>query len=66
MELGCIFHSVIIGIGMGVIVNDRHLVATLMIALTVHQGLEGLSLASVLALTPFSRTKRVLMLLMYR
>lgn len=31
MELGCIFHSVIIGVGVGVITGDRQLVVVLMV-----------------------------------
>eukprot|EP00775_Hariotina_reticulata_P007796 gene7796-7993_t len=65
MELGCIFHSVIIGVGVGVITEDRHLVITLMVALAVHQGLEALALGSVLALTGFHALKKVAMLLLY-
>jgi zinc transporter 1/2/3 len=65
MELGCIFHSVIIGIGVGVVTNDRGLVITLMIALAIHQGLEALALGSVLAATSFSLVKRVVMLFLY-
>lgn len=65
MELGCIFHSVIIGMGVGVITNDRQLVVTLMIALAIHQGLEALALGSVLAITAFSQFKRVAMLFLY-
>lgn len=65
MELGCIFHSVIIGIGVGVITEDRHLVITLMIALAIHQGLEALALGSVLALTSFAKIKKFSMLLLY-
>ena len=65
MELGCIFHSVVIGVGVGVITGDRQLVVVLMIALIVHQGLEGLSLGTVLALTPFSRLKKALMVAAY-
>jgi zinc transporter 1/2/3 len=65
MELGCIFHSVIIGVGVGVITNDRELVITLMVALAIHQGLEALALGSVLALTTFSYVKKVLMLFLY-
>jgi zinc transporter ZupT len=34
-------------------------------ALIVHQSLEGLSLGSVLALTPFSTAKKVAMVLFY-
>jgi zinc transporter 1/2/3 len=65
MEFGCIFHSVIIGVGVGVITEDRQLVTTLMVALAIHQGLEALALGSVLALTRFSTTKKVVMLLLY-
>lgn len=65
MELGCIFHSVIIGIGVGVITGDKQLVLTLITALAIHQGLEGLALGSVLALTSFSTLKKVLMLFVY-
>lgn len=31
MELGCIFHSIIIGVGVGVITGDRQLVIVLMV-----------------------------------
>lgn len=65
MELGCIFHSVIIGVGVGVITSDRQLVIVLMVALIVHQGLEGMSLGTVLALTHFSRAKKVVMAVTY-
>lgn len=65
MEMGCIFHSLIIGIGVGVITDDRHLVVDLMIALAVHQGLEALALGSVLAVTGFTKAKKLSMLLLY-
>jgi zinc transporter 1/2/3 len=65
MELGCVFHSVIIGIGVGVITGDKQLVLTMITALAIHQGLEGLALGSVLALTSFSTIKKVLMLFLY-
>ena len=65
MELGCIFHSVIIGIGLGVMTDDRAMVVAMMIALAIHQGLEGLSVGSVLGMTNFSRVKKIIMLLMY-
>jgi zinc transporter ZupT len=45
--------------------GDRQLVITLMIALAIHQGLEGLALGSVLALTTFPTAKKVAMLLLY-
>lgn len=65
MEFGCIFHSVIIGIGVGAMTGDKHLVLTMITALAIHQGLEGLALGSVLALTSFSNIKKILMLFLY-
>lgn len=65
MELGCVFHSFIIGLGVGVITNNRELVVTLMVALAIHQGLEALALGSVLALTSFPAAKKIAMLLLY-
>eukprot|EP00882_Tetradesmus_deserticola_P002513 GHRQ01002675.1.p1 GENE.GHRQ01002675.1~~GHRQ01002675.1.p1 ORF type:complete len:375 (+),score=159.09 GHRQ01002675.1:202-1326(+) len=65
MELGCIFHSVIIGVGLGVLTESRSLIVTLMIALAVHQGLEALALGSVLALTSFPFIKKMAMLVLY-
>jgi zinc transporter 1/2/3 len=65
LELGCIFHSVIIGIGLGVMTGDRGMVITMMVALSIHQGLEGLSVGSVLGVTDFTRLKKTIMLLMY-
>ena len=50
--------SVIIGVGVGVITQDRQLVIVLLVALVVHQGLEGLSLGTVLALANFTRAKK--------
>jgi solute carrier family 39 (zinc transporter), member 1/2/3 len=65
MELGCIFHSFIIGMGLGVVVSGRGYVATMLGALTIHQALEGLSLGSVLARTSFSRLHQAIMVLTY-
>eukprot|EP00877_Chromochloris_zofingiensis_P006292 jgi/Chrzof1/1916/Cz10g26060.t1 len=65
MELGCIFHSVIIGVGVGTITGSQQLVVTLMIAIAFHQALEGLALGSVLALCDFSKLKKVAMLVLY-
>eukprot|EP00877_Chromochloris_zofingiensis_P010839 jgi/Chrzof1/6008/Cz17g00150.t1 len=66
MELGCIFHSVIIGVGLSTLTDDDvQLVVTLMIAVAIHQALEGLSLASVLALTNFTKLKKGVMLVLY-
>eukprot|EP00879_Flechtneria_rotunda_P002960 GHRR01003177.1.p1 GENE.GHRR01003177.1~~GHRR01003177.1.p1 ORF type:complete len:368 (+),score=84.80 GHRR01003177.1:176-1279(+) len=65
MELGCIFHSIIIGVGVGVLTSGRQLVIRLMVALAIHQGLEALALGSVLAVTGFHTIKKIIMLLMY-
>jgi zinc transporter 1/2/3 len=65
MELGCIFHSVTIGVSLGVMTDDRAAVVIMMIAVAIHQGLEGLSLGTVLAVTNFSKLKKTAMLLMY-
>ena len=46
-ELGCVFHSFIIGLMLGT-TTDYDSVATLMIALSFHQVLEGIALATVL------------------
>lgn len=64
MELGCVFHSVLIGLGLGVIVNDRHQAIALTIALCFHQFLEGVSLGSIMILG-FSLWKSALMVLAY-
>jgi zinc transporter 1/2/3 len=66
MELGCIFHSFIIGLSAGVITDDRNLVITYLVALTFHQSLEALALGSVLVLVQgFSTVKRLVMILTY-
>jgi zinc transporter 1/2/3 len=65
MEVGCIFHSVIIGIGVGVIVDDRSKVLALLLALTFHQLLEGVSLGSVVGMAGFSRIKSLFMVGLY-
>jgi zinc transporter 1/2/3 len=51
MELGCVFHSVVLGLALGVMTNAPHMVVTLMVVLAVHQAVEGLALGSVLAAT---------------
>jgi zinc transporter 1/2/3 len=65
MELGCIFHSVIIGVSIGVMTDSRMGVVVMLIAIAFHQALEGLSLGSVLSRANFSRLKQLVMLAMY-
>ncbi|WIA36391.1 hypothetical protein OEZ86_007705 [Tetradesmus obliquus] len=60
MEVGCVFHSVIIGISIGVTTNAPLLV-TLTAVMIFHQALEGLALGSVLALTQLSMLKKLSM-----
>jgi zinc transporter 1/2/3 len=60
MEIGCVFHSVVIGISIGVLTNTSLLV-TLAAVMVFHQGLEGLALGSVLALSQLSMLKKLSM-----
>eukprot|EP00198_Chlamydomonas_reinhardtii_P012740 XP_001702077.1 ZIP family transporter [Chlamydomonas reinhardtii] len=60
-ELGCVFHSLIIGVAVGVITEDVAQVRALLIALSFHQWLEGLGLGSVIARGGFSTLKAAAM-----
>ncbi|KAG2429753.1 hypothetical protein HXX76_010537 [Chlamydomonas incerta] len=60
-ELGCVFHSLVIGLAVGVITEDVAQVRALLIALSFHQWLEGLGLGSVIARGGFSRAKAAAM-----
>ncbi|PNW81418.1 hypothetical protein CHLRE_07g355150v5 [Chlamydomonas reinhardtii] len=64
-ELGCVFHSFIIGISLGVNTTDLVEVRALLIALSFHQFLEGVSLASVVLRGGFSTLKGAIMILTY-
>jgi len=65
MEFGCIFHSLIIGLSTGFIKNDSLLVV-MIIALSLHQGFEGIALGTILIKTKnFSKAKKILMLIVY-
>ncbi|GLC65813.1 hypothetical protein PLESTF_000346000 [Pleodorina starrii] len=64
-ELGCIFHSVIIGISLGVNQTNSREVRSLLIALAFHQWLEGIGLASVIVLGGFSVLKGAAMIATY-
>ncbi|KXZ44706.1 hypothetical protein GPECTOR_63g33 [Gonium pectorale] len=64
-ELGCIFHSFIIGLSLGVNQTDLTEVRSLLIALAFHQWLEGISLASVVIRGGFSTWKGAAMILTY-
>lgn len=51
MELGCVVHSITLGVALGVMTDSPRLVLTLMAVLAVHQAIEGLALGAVLAAT---------------
>ena len=65
MEAGCIFHSVLIGLGLGVTVLARRQVLALTLALTFHQMLEGVSLGAIVAASRFPGRKAVGMVAAY-
>lgn len=65
MELGCVFHSVLIGISLGVVVSGKTEVVILMVAISLHQFLEGLGLGAVVVAARFSRIKSAIMALSY-
>ena len=56
LEIGCVFHSVIIGITLGTVKihNEESQLITLLIGLCCHQFLEGLGLGAILASAKFS------------
>ncbi|KAG2485133.1 hypothetical protein HYH03_016120 [Edaphochlamys debaryana] len=64
-ELGCIFHSFIIGLSLGVNSTNLSEVRALLIALSFHQALEGISLASVINRGGFSPAKALAMVAGY-
>lgn len=61
-ELGCVIHSFLIGIALGVTVGDRNQAIALLMALIFHQGLEGVGLGSVVVKASFTMTKAVIMI----
>ena len=64
-EMGCIFHSFIIGLALGVNQTDLKQARALLIALAFHQWLEGVSLASVIINGGFSLWKGIAMVMTY-
>lgn len=64
-ELGCVIHSFLIGIALGVTVDDRNQAIALLVALIFHQGLEGVGLGSVVVKASFTMTKAVIMICTY-
>ena len=61
MELGIIFHSIIIGVGLGVL-DSTSSAQPLLIALCFHQFFEGMSLASYLQLSHPTKRLAIIML----
>jgi zinc transporter 1/2/3 len=64
-EMGCICHSFIIGLALGVNDKDLKQARALLIALAFHQWLEGISLASVIINGGFSLWKGIAMVMTY-
>jgi len=64
-ELGCVIHSFLIGLSLGVTVEGRSEVTALLIALCFHQCLEGIGLSSVLVKARFSLLKSLFMIFTY-
>jgi solute carrier family 39 (zinc transporter), member 1/2/3 len=63
-EFACVFHSFIIGVGLGVTTNKSTLI-TLMVALSVHQFLEGVSLGFVVSDAKLSTIKSLIFVVSY-
>jgi zinc transporter 1/2/3 len=63
-ELGCVTHSFIIGLALGV-TADRSQVVTLTIGLVFHQLLEAIGLGTVIIRANFSSLKSIVMLTTY-
>jgi zinc transporter 1/2/3 len=64
-ELGCIFHSAIIGISLGVITYDDSQLTALIIALVFHNLLEAMALGAFVTQANFSMVKKVFMVTLY-
>lgn len=63
-EFACVFHSLIIGISLGMI-HERSVVQKLTIAIACHQFLEGIGLGSMLSDAVVSKWKLVLFVVCY-
>ena len=68
LEASCVFHSVVIGVGIGAITDAPRLLATLTAAMAFHQLVEGAALGAVLAAVvapPLGRWRRAAMALVF-
>jgi solute carrier family 39 (zinc transporter), member 1/2/3 len=64
MELGCVFHSVIVGVDLGV-TTETSVLTPLFVALVFHQLVEGVSLGTVVAAARFTKAKSFVMAFAY-
>ncbi|KAF5840681.1 Zinc/iron permease [Dunaliella salina] len=64
-ELGCVVHSVIIGIALGIKDSNFPLARNVVIILCFHQLLEGIGLGAMVAIANFPKVKGVLLILFY-
>lgn len=66
MELGCVFHSLVLGLALGVMTDAPQLVLLLLVVLAVHQLVEGLALGAVLAAAQsMARLKKFVLAVVY-
>jgi zinc transporter 1/2/3 len=66
MELGCVFHSLVLGLALGVMTDAPQLVLLLLVVLAVHQLVEGLALGAVLAAAQrMARRKKFVLAVVY-
>ncbi|KAL6754351.1 zinc-nutrition responsive transporter [Haematococcus lacustris] len=64
-EVGCIFHSFIIGLTLGVETEDRKAVIGLMVALCFHQWLEAIALGGFIVNAGLAAWKGLFMIVLY-
>lgn len=64
-ELGCVLHSLLIGLALGVAVESGKGHVDMVVALSVHQALEGISLGTIVAAAQLNRYKNYAMLITY-
>jgi len=61
MEVGIVFHSVLIGIGLGTATSSLNNTKTLLVAISVHQFFEGAGLSTCILEAGLSRKKNAMM-----
>jgi len=65
MEMGIVFHSVIIGVGLGVTTSSLHSVWSLMAALCFHQFFEGAGLSTAIIYAQLPTFKKLSMYFLF-